>query len=310
MRRLERITIAFALLACLCPAALGGDEPGFGIRPVPEAGETGAAEVTVSAGDPGDVFAGRAFEWSVTVRWRGGDGANPRLAAEPAWTNVEPLRSSTTLRAGADEQGRYAEKIFSWTLRAAQPGECAIGAAAIAVTGADGGESRLETVPVGFEAKRPPFSLSTFVLDTWHYIAAVIGGFAAVFAGVTMARRNRSRNVEPPPAAGPESDPAEEALNRAKAMRVEGRPADYMRALERAALIGLRARFPEREGREPAAWLDLVEDELKPVLRRFAALCEEAKYTPAAPAPDLLDRAWSDAERLAKPAGAQEGPQS
>ncbi len=270
----------------------------------PQAGEDVEISVRTEGPVPEIVHAGEPFTWSIVIRWYGGlEGIDPQFEKTPEFEGVKILTPSTTLRTGSENNRRYAEKIFSYNLMAESQGEAVLGSAAIRYSpGEDKADSYLTTSPTVVEIHPPLFSLSKFLgglirnpLFQGFVILLLIIGLS-----VTLILRNRSKKAMSNKTPVEEKKPCEEALENAHRFRVDGKTGDFVKMLEKAARLALSERFPEENPTHVEGYLDCLEGSQRNVLIRFLQNCEEVKYTPVHPSPDLLNRMEDDVKRLLK----------
>ncbi|MEW6238210.1 MAG: BatD family protein [Candidatus Omnitrophota bacterium] len=252
---------------------------------------------------PEKVYAQSPFEWRIAIRWFGEmQKVSPSLKKPPAFDGLQVLAPSTTIRTGSEDGRRYSDMIFSYRLMANAEGEAHIGSAVVAYTIA--GEETEQTIPTAstaITAAPVPFRWEPFlkkiVKNSYFWGIAIVLIF--ILACVTLIYRKRSRKSLVSQDAEEKTDPVEEMFEAARRRRIEGEIPNCIRTLEQAVWIRFQERFPAERREQLITYLDLVEQELQPVLKRFGERCEEMKYAPSAPSPDALDRIWDDAKRLA-----------
>ncbi|RJP34402.1 MAG: hypothetical protein C4527_02415 [Candidatus Omnitrophota bacterium] len=264
-------------------------------------------EITVSTEGPlpAVVRAGAPFAWKIVVRWYGDlEALVPRVQKQPTFEGAKLLASSTTLKTGSDPDRRYAETIFTYRLLAETQGELTIGAAAIgyrAEANREADETFLTTNRVVVEVLPAPFSLTKFMAKLWDNrflrISFVLLIILTVF-GVTLFRIIRSRKMTSLPPVADEKKPSQAAFESAHRARIEGDIRGYVRLLEQAVRLSLEELFPQEQSKNPAAFRHRIQADLHPVFDRFFTFCEETKFAPIHPSPDVLDQVWNDAKRL------------
>jgi len=252
---------------------------------------------------PEKVFAQSPFEWRIVIRWFGElQKVSPSLKKPPAFEGLEVLAPSTTIRTGNEEGRRYSEMIFSYRLMANAEGEASIGSAVVAYTIA--GEDSEQTIPTAstsITAAPVPFQWAPFLKKAAKnkIFGGVLIGLIFLFFCVTLIYRKRSRKSLILEETEEKADPVEETFEAARRYRIEGEISNCIRSLEQAVGIRFQVRFPAEKREHLTAYLHLLEPELQPVLKRFGERCEELKYAPSASSPEVMDRIWDDARRLA-----------
>ncbi len=251
---------------------------------------------------PEHVVAQRPFEWRIIIRWHGDSTAiQPFIKKEPSFDQLEVIEPSTTLKTGHDDIGRYTEMRFNYKLMPEVEGEARIGSTAIAYqTGEDEDDLAYLTTPsTTINVGKAPFDWGEFfqgmVTSLFFWVTVI---FLLIIIAVTIFIRRRSHSSQTQTDEDTTADPLDEMLEHAHRDRVEGDMSGYIRHLEQAVKYHLDQRFPQYHQAQLSGYIDEVDSELKPVLKRFLHTGEECKYAPDRPSPDVWDQLWNDTKRL------------
>ncbi len=251
--------------------------------------------------------AGKIFEWRIIIRWFGDlESIAPTIKKAPVFQGAKLLSSSTTLKTGAIEDRRDAEKIFTYRLRTKQEGEVTVSSAAISYkeTEDESETSFLNTDRTTIEVLPAPFSFRSFLQETWeNRILRVIGIIVVVLVvtGVTLLWSIRFRHkFQNELVEEDKKKPFEDSFEAARRSRVEGDFKDYIRNLEQGVLFSFKEKYPEETSNNISSFANKIKSEQQPVLKRFVESCKETKFSPVPPSPDVLDQIWNDAKRLAE----------
>ena len=290
------------ILGCIAPTVGSAEQnsPRTVAAPSPENLEI---SVQTEGPIPVTVHKGKSFDWRIVIRWFGEvDSVVPELKNPPTFEGLHSLSSSTTIRTGVESNRRFVEKIFSYRLVGEREGEATIGSAAIEYrTEKPSDHPILSTNRQMITLLPEPFSLKK-VIARWSTVgtAQVAAASALVLIGmsVTLHYWNRSRKTVLPVETEPTKSPCETALDTAYRFRVEGDIQEYIRTLEKAVRWSFEAQFPEAKPAALEGYRSQIATERLPIFERFIQFCEEAKYTPIAPSPDLLNRAMEDVKNL------------
>ncbi len=279
-------------------------------QPAEESDQTAAdspsLEITVYTEGPipKNVKAEIPFEWRIIVRWYGELNALvPEIQKQPSFEGASVLTSSTTLKNGVEENRRYAEKIYTYRLLAEQPGPMTVGSAAIRVQEESESEEEayLTTNRTTIDVQAAPFSLRRFSQKIWEnrLIRILIVIFIIVVVTiVTLIWSIRFRRQVPQQPVEEVKSPSEEALESATRARIEGDMRKYVQSLEKAVRLSFEERYPDGNDVDLFSYKERIEPEFQPIFERFFRFCEETKFSPVTPSPDVLDQAWNDAKRL------------
>jgi hypothetical protein len=251
---------------------------------------------------PNTVYANTPFQWDILIRWFGeSNDLSPQLITAPVFKDLQILSSSTHLKTGSEDNRRFTEKTFSYSLLAAMEGDFVVDRAEVAFANIDGQQDSLSTERTVFTVLPEPFSFTAWIADTMKSPVVLALSLLVIFLllAVTWLRRNRIHTAETEPnEILDEAEEIERWIQEAHKMRVEGDYGQWIQNMEKAVRASFQDQFPDKSYPLLIDYKEELSPEQQHHLQLFIDSSVHMKYAPGKPSADVLDRLYNTVTEL------------